>query len=295
MSVPLTGEDSTASVDPLAPASAGCSNSPMEFPSRSTTGAPATKARSALVLRGLVKQFGGHTAVDGISLNVTAGSFHGLVGPNGAGKTTTLSMAVGLLRPTAGIAYIDGVNVWRDPADAKRRVGVLPEADGLFDRLTGMELLTYNGLLRGMDPETVRARAWQLLDVLGLAEAGRTLVVDYSTGMKKKIGLASALLHRPALLVLDEPFESVDPVSTGVIRDILRHYIDGGGTVIFSTHVMEVAEQLCDHITIIAGGHVVADGSLDDVRGGLPLHEVFVRLVGGHGRGAEELSWLAGS
>ncbi|WHT22935.1 ABC transporter ATP-binding protein [Crossiella sp. CA-258035] len=252
-------------------------------------------ATPALALRGLVKQFGDTTAVAGIDLDVTTGSFHGLVGPNGAGKTTALSMAVGLLRPTAGTATVAGVDVWRDPVAAKRRIGMLPEASHLFDRLTGPELLDYHGLLRGMAQDTVRARVAQLIEVLGLGEAGRKLVVDYSTGMKKKIGLACALLHSPTLLVLDEPFEAVDPVSAGTIRDLLRRYLDGGGTVIFSTHVMEVAEQLCDHLTVIGAGRVLASGTLEEVRGGRRLHEVFVDLVGGPRRGTEELSWLGDS
>jgi ABC-2 type transport system ATP-binding protein len=249
----------------------------------------------ALALRGLVKRFGTAVAVAGIDLEVAAGSFHGLVGPNGAGKTTALSMAVGLLRPSAGTAIIGGVDIWRDPVAAKRRIGVLPAETQLFDRLTGVELLAYNGLLRGMDPATIRARSAQLIEVLGLVEAGHKLVVDYSTGMKKKIGLASALLHAPELLVLDEPFEAVDPVSAGTIRDLLRRYTADGGTVVFSTHVMEVAEQLCDHLTVIGKGRVLADGTLDDVRGDRPLHEVFVELVGGPRTGTEELSWLGSS
>lgn len=254
-----------------------------------------TVTAPALAIHGLTKYFGRTPAVAGLDLTVPAGSFHGLVGPNGAGKTTALSMAVGLVRPTSGTAHIAGIDVWSQPLEAKRQVGVLSEAAGLFDRLTGVELLTYTGLLRGMDPGTIRVRSAELVDVLGLAEAGRTLVVDYSTGMRKKIGLACALLHSPALLVLDEPFEAVDPVSAEVVRGILRRYVDGGGTVIFSTHVMEVAEQLCDRLTIIQAGRVLASGPLDVVRGGRPLQEVFVELVGGTRRGSEELAWLGES
>ena len=199
----------------------------------------------ALALRGLVKRFDAKIAVAGLDLDVPAGSFFGLLGPNGAGKTTTLSMAVGLLRPDAGAAYVLGHDVWADPVEAKRRLGVLPDGVRMFDRLSGAELLAYTGLLRGMDPAEVDRRARDLLDVLGLTDAGRTLVVDYSAGMKKKIGLACALLHAPRLLVLDEPFEAVDPVSAALIRDILHRYVHSGGTVIFSSHVMEVVEKLC--------------------------------------------------
>jgi ABC-2 type transport system ATP-binding protein len=246
----------------------------------------------ALALRGLVKQFDDKIAVAGVNLDVPAGSFYGLVGPNGAGKTTTLSMAVGLLRPTLGTAYILGHDVWGDPVQAKRLVGVLPDGVRLFDRLSGAELLAYTGLLRGMDPAEVDARAKDLLDVLGLADAGRTLVVDYSAGMRKKIGLACALLHAPRLLVLDEPFEAVDPVSAALIRDILHRYVQSGGTVIFSSHVMEVVAKLCSHVAILAAGVIKVAGTLDQVSGGRDLEDVFVEVVGGRTATGTELSWL---
>ena len=162
----------------------------------------------ALGLVGLVKRFGETTAVDHIDLTVPQGSFFGLVGPNGAGKTTLLSMAVGLLRPDGGRARIFGVDVWADPVAAKQLVGVLPDNMALPERLTGRELLTYLGRLRGLAPATVAARTQELLETLELTEAERTVVVDYSAGMRKKITLATALLHTPRLLVLDEPFEA---------------------------------------------------------------------------------------
>ena len=247
----------------------------------------------ALALRGLVKRFDANVAVAGVDLAVPAGSFYGLLGPNGAGKTTTLSMAVGLLRPDAGSAHVLGHDVWADPVTAKRLLGVLPDGMRLFDRLTGAELLAYHGLLRGMDPAVVDQRARELLDVLALADAGRTLVVDYSAGMKKKIGLACALLHGPRLLVLDEPFEAVDPVSAALIRDILQRYVSGGGTVIFSSHVMAVVEQLCTHVAILAAGTIRRAGTLAEVRGDQSLEEVFVRVVGGRTATGEELTWLS--
>jgi ABC-2 type transport system ATP-binding protein len=247
---------------------------------------------SALRLRGLVKRFDGLVAVDNVDLDVPVGSFYGLLGPNGAGKTTTLSMAVGLLRPDAGTAYVLGQDVWADPVTAKRLLGALPDSVRMFDRLSGAELLAYVGLLRGMDPTVVDARATELLDVLGLADSGRTLVVDYSAGMKKKIGLACALLHAPRLLVLDEPFEAVDPVSAALIRDILHRYVSGGGTVIFSSHVMDVVQRLCSHVAILAGGAIKTYGTLDEVRQGRPLEDVFVSIVGGRVSTGAELSWL---
>lgn len=252
-----------------------------------------TAEHPALALRGLVKRFDAKTAVAGVDLTVPAGSFYGLLGRNGAGKTTTLSMAVGLLRPDAGGAWVLGHDVWADPVRAKQLLGVMPDGVRLFDRLSGAELLAYHGLLRGMDPAVVNQRAAELLDVLALADAGRTLVVDYSAGMKKKIGLACALLHGPRLLVLDEPFEAVDPVSAALIRDILTRYVTGGGTVVFSSHVMEVVERLCSHVAILADGAIKRVGTLDEVRGEQTLEQVFVTVVGGRTATGEELAWLS--
>ncbi len=249
-------------------------------------------ADPALSLRGLVKRFDQKVAVAGIDLEVPAGSFFGLLGPNGAGKTTTLSMTVGLLRPDAGQARVLGHDVWADPAAAKARIGVLPDGVHLFDRLTGAELLAYHGLLRGMPGDEVDRRATELLEVLELGAGNRTLVVDYSAGMKKKIGLACALLHAPRVLVLDEPFEAVDPVSAALIRDILQRYVAGGGTVVFSSHVMAVVERLCSHVAILAQGRILAGGTLDQVRAGRSLEDVFVQVVGGRTATGSELSWL---
>jgi ABC-2 type transport system ATP-binding protein len=247
----------------------------------------------ALEFAGLFKQFGDTVAVDHIDLVVPAGSFFGLVGPNGAGKTTSLSMAVGLLRPDGGTARIFGRDVWADPVGVKALIGVLPDGMALPDRLTGREILRYLGLLRGMTREVVEQRADELLRVLELDHAESTAVVDYSTGMKKKITLATALLHNPRLLLLDEPFEAVDPVSAATIRTILQRFVAGGGSVIFSSHVMELVERLCDHVAVMAKGTVLASGSLDEVRGERSLEEAFVGIVGGRPGGAEGLSWLA--
>jgi ABC-2 type transport system ATP-binding protein len=247
----------------------------------------------ALEFSGLYKQFGDNVAVDHIDLVVPRGSFFGLVGPNGAGKTTALSMAVGLLRPDGGTARIFGHDVWSDPVGAKTLMGVLPSDLALPDRLTGREVLTFLGLLRGMPREVVEQRTEELLKVLELDSAENTVVVDYSTGMKKKITLATALLHSPKLLLLDEPFEAVDPVSAGTIRVILQRFVAGGGSVIFSSHVMAVVENLCDHVAVIAKGRVEASGTLNEVRGGQSLDDAFVHIVGAHTGGAEGLSWLA--
>ena len=245
----------------------------------------------ALRIRGLTKRFGPTVAVDGIDLDVPRGSFYGLVGPNGAGKTTTLSMATGLLRPDAGTVEVLGLDVWADPTAAKARIGVLPDGLRLFDRLTGLQLVTYAGLLRCMARAEVVDRAGELLAALGLSEAADKLVVDYSAGMTKKVTLACALVHGPRVLVLDEPFEAVDPVSAKTIRGILGRYVEGGGTVVLSSHVMDLVERICTDVAIIAGGTVRAAGPLEEVRAGLSLEDRFLDLVGGSTH-VEGLAWL---
>ncbi|GAA1237991.1 ABC transporter ATP-binding protein [Pseudonocardia alaniniphila] len=249
----------------------------------------------ALQMEGLTKVFSGKPAADHVSLSVPVGSLTGLVGPNGAGKTTSLAMTVGLLRPDSGTAAVHGIDVWTDPTRAKALLGVLPDGLALPERLTGGELLTYWGLLRGMSADVVRARAAELMRILELDEAEDrgVLVIEYSTGMRKKIGLATALLHAPKVLVLDEPFEAVDPVSARVLRGILRRFVAAGGSVVISSHVMSLVEDLCDRVAIIAAGRVLAAGTLAEVRGTSTLEDTFVRLVGEREIGEGELAWLA--
>lgn len=249
----------------------------------------------AVAIRGLRKVFGDKVAVAGLDLDVPAGSFFGVVGPNGAGKTTTLKMVTGLLRPDAGSAWIEGVDVWADPLEAKRRVGVLPETLDLFDRLTGRQLLTYTGLLRGLPADLVAERSGELLDVLGLADAAGKLVVDYSHGMRKKVALAAALLHGPRVLFLDEPFEAIDPLSARTLRAVLERHLAAGGTVVFSSHVMELVERLCDRVAIIHDAELVAVGSLDEIRGDGSLEDAFVERVGGDRTDSAGLGWLGTS
>ncbi|HEY2429371.1 MAG TPA: ABC transporter ATP-binding protein [Acidimicrobiales bacterium] len=249
----------------------------------------------AVAIRGLAKRFGAKIAVNGVSLDVPRGSFFGLVGPNGAGKTTTLRMATGLLRPDFGQIWVEGIDVWADPNAAKARIGVLPEDLRLFERLTGAELLTYHGLLRRLPAADVAARSAELIEVLGLGDAASTLVVDYSHGMRKKIALAAALLHNPRVLFLDEPFEAIDPVSARTIKAVLERYTASGATVVFSSHVMELVESLCDRVAIVAAGRVVAWGTLDEVRRGRSLEEAFVNLVGGTDLAVGGLGWLGSS
>nr|WP_149202513.1 ABC transporter ATP-binding protein [Actinotalea subterranea] len=242
-------------------------------------------------MRGLVKRYGRTVAVAGLDLDIPAGSFYGVVGPNGAGKTTTLSMATGLLVPDAGTVHVHGVDVWRHPTAAAPLLGVLPDGLRVFDRLTGPELISYAGLLRGMPRGVIEARRDDLLRALDLTPAGATLVADYSAGMTKKIALACALVHAPRVLVLDEPFEAVDPVSATAIRRILQGFVAAGGTVVLSSHVMALVERMCDHVAVVAGGRVLAAGTLDAVRAGQDLEQRFVGLIGGE-QADPELTWL---
>lgn len=256
--------------------------------------APASVRTPALDIHGLVKVFDHRPVVDGINLTVPRGSFYGLVGRNGAGKTTTLSMATGMLKPTAGQVLIGGVDVWAHPQDAKRKVGVLPDGVHLFDKLTGEQLITYAGRLHGLDKDTVAARVRDLLIAMDLTAAAGKQVSDYSAGMTKKVALACAMIHAPSLLVLDEPFEAVDPVSASNIQDILRAYVAGGGTVILSSHVMDLVQRLCDHVAIMHEGRILSSGTLDAVRGDGTLEDRFVELVGGRVV-SEGISWLQSS
>ena len=244
-----------------------------------------------LSVTALTKRFDDTVAVAGIDLRVRAGDFYGIVGPNGAGKTTTLSMITGLLRPDSGTVLVHGTDVWIDPLAAKRNMGVLPDRLRLFDRLTGAQLLYYAGILRGLDAAEVRKRSHDLARAFGLEESMGRLVADYSAGMTKKIALAAAMIHSPRMLVLDEPFESVDPVSAGTVTDILKKYTAAGGTVVLSSHSMDMVERVCDHVAVVANGEILADGTIDEVRGAKSLEDRFVELTGG-GQTAEGLQWL---
>lgn len=247
---------------------------------------------AAVAIRGLHKRFGAKVAVDGLNLWVPRGTFFGLVGPNGAGKSTTLKISTGLLRPDAGDVWVGGRNVWEDPRAVKQYIGVVPEDLRLFERLTGRELLEYVGLLRGFDRTVSRRRAGELLEVLDLDEAAGRLVLDFSTGMRKKIALGAAILHGPSVLFLDEPFESVDPLSVRTLRAILAQLVENGATVVFSSHVMEVVERLCDRVAVVHAGRVVAGGLTAEVCAGRRLEDVFADAVGHGARDHRLLDWL---
>lgn len=252
---------------------------------------PAPAPTIALRLTGLTKSYDDAVAVAGIDLEIPRGLMFGLLGPNGAGKTTTLSMISGLLRPDAGTVEFNDVDVWSDPIAAKRLLGVLPDRMRLFDRLTGAQLLYYAGTLRGLPAATVRTRTADLADAFGLRDVLGKLVRQYSVGMAKKVALAAAMIHAPRLLILDEPFESVDPVSTEAILAVLRNYVEHGGTVILSSHQIELIERECGGVAIIADGQVRASGTLDEVRGDDSLVNVFHTHTGELTE-AGGMSWL---
>ncbi|GAA3627849.1 hypothetical protein GCM10022200_07910 [Microbacterium awajiense] len=255
------------------------------------TAAEDAVGETALSLRGVTKSFGSTRAVEAIDLTVPAGTFYGLVGPNGAGKTTTLSMIAGLLRPDKGAIEVGGIDATADPQSAKKLMGVLPDRLHTFDRLTGRQLLYYYGVLRGMPSAIVESRTTDLARAFDLTEALGRVVSDYSAGMTKKVMLAGALIHAPRLLVLDEPFEAVDPVSSAIILDILSTYVAHGGTVILSSHGMELVERVCSRVGVIVAGQVLAEGTVEQVRGELTLEQRFVELAGGLSD-VEGLEWL---
>jgi len=244
-----------------------------------------------LEVSSLRKSFGGSVAVDDVDLTVRRGSVFGFVGPNGAGKTTTLSMITGLLRPDAGSIVVGDADVWRTPVAAKRIIGVLPDRMRLFDRLTGAQMLYYCAVLHGLDRDTAQRRTNDLAVALGLDGSLERPVRDYSIGMVKKISLAAAMIHSPRLLVLDEPFESVDPVSTALAVEVLKRFAAAGGTVVLSSHNMALVERVCDSVAVIVEGRILASGSLDEVRGSNSLEERFVELAGGR-VAVEGLEWL---
>lgn len=241
----------------------------------------------------LTKVYGTLVAANEVSVEVRAGSFTGFVGPNGAGKTTTLSMVSGLLRPTSGRITVGDVDVWEDGPAAKRLIGTLPDRLRLFDRLTGAQLLYYSGVLQGVKEAELAQRTGELAEAFALESALGRLVSDYSAGMQKKIALACSMIHAPSVLVLDEPFETIDPVSAANVTEILEKFVAGGGSVIMSSHSLELIQRICDHVAVIVDGSVIAQGTVDDVRGGMTLEERF-RKLSATGDAKKGLEWLHG-
>jgi ABC-2 type transport system ATP-binding protein len=252
----------------------------------------------------LARRFGDFTAVDRINLRVRAGSFFGFLGPNGAGKSTTIKMLTGLLAPSAGRVVVLGRDISAEPLEVKRRIGVVPEDLNLFERLTGAEMLAFTGRMYGLERAEIAERAPELLALMELDSEPRKLVVEYSHGMKKKLALACALIHRPEILFLDEPFEGVDAVASRTLKDLLARLTSRGLTVFLTSHVLEIVERLCTDIAIISEGRLVASGPLEELRRGiavagveeaasLSLEDYFIRVVGGaRTAGADVLQWL---
>ncbi len=273
--VPLPISDTVRDRTPWSPPGQTCT----VLPPPSVLDAPADPS-VPLRITGLTKRYGDATALAGFDLVVPAGSCFGIVGPNGSGKTTTLRTIVGLVRPDAGRVEVHGVDAMADVVAARRLVGAVLDPLALFERLSARELLVTLGELRGIDARTLRSRAEELFAVLDLAGDADRQIAGYSHGMRKKTALAAALVHRPRLLLLDEPFEGVDPVSARTMRALLDHFRAGGGTVVLSSHVMDLVERMCDHLAVVHAGRVVMAGRTDHLRGERRLEDTFIELIG---------------
>jgi ABC-2 type transport system ATP-binding protein len=236
-------------------------------------------------LHDLCKNYGKKTAVDHVNLNVFGGEVFGFLGPNGAGKTTTIKMIVGLLRPTSGTAKVAGYEVQKQPLQAKISIGYVPDTPNLYLKLSARELLCFVGDLYSMDPRRIDHRINELLRLFSLVEAGDDLIDSYSHGMQQKASLAAALMHDPKVLVLDEPTVGLDPKSARLIKDVLRQFADRGSVVFLSTHILEIAERMCDRIGIINKGKLIAVGTMEELRtmgrGEISLEDIFLSLTGG--------------
>lgn len=253
--------------------------------------APTQEPEMALRLTGLTKQFGNRRAVHDVSLTVERGSFASIVGPNGAGKTTTLSMISGLLPPSRGSVEVLGTDVWQDRSGAQKRLGTLPDRLRMFEQLTGAQYLAYVGAIRGLSKDESLERVESLIDTFELRDNVNRLVVDYSAGLRKKLGLAATLIHNPQLLVLDEPLDAIDPVSAGGIVDVLQDFTARGGTVLLSSHSLDFVQRVCDTVAVIVAGELITQGAVDEVRGELTLEERFRHIVEGPEE-SEGLDWL---
>src|SRR5277367_3529894 len=247
----------------------------------------------AVEVQNLRKVYGNKAAVDGLSLSVAQGSFFGFLGPNGAGKTTTIKMLMGLAPPTSGTIRLLGMAMPEQGLEIKQLIGLVPDESLLFDHLTGGEFVEFVGRMYGLDRDTARARSLELLELFELDGSQKKLIVEYSKGMRKRCAMAAALIHRPRLFMMDEPFEGVDAVGARLMKEILLDQVRHGATIFLTSHVLEVVERLCDHAAIINEGKIVAEGRMQDLRtGSETLEDVFVRTVGG-GREYDKLEWLA--
>ena len=246
----------------------------------------------AIEIRDLRKVYGDKAAVDGLTLSVPQGCFFGFLGPNGAGKTTTIKMLMGLAPPTSGTIQLLGMPMPERSLAIKQQIGLVPDESMLFDHLTGGEFIEFVGRIYGLERSTARARADELLELFELGNLPKKLIAEYSKGMRKRVAMAAALIHRPKLFLMDEPFEGVDAVGARMMKDILLEQVRHGATIFLTSHVLEVVERLCDHVAIINEGKVVVQGSMDELRGATEtLEDAFVRAVGVD-RTTETLDWL---
>ncbi len=272
----------------------------------------------AIETQALSRVFADFRAVDSLNLTVERGQFFGFLGPNGAGKSTTIKMLTGLLAPSSGLIRILGEDLLANTVEVKRQIGVVPEGMALFGKLTAPEYLNFVGRMYGLDKRTTAVRSAELLEYMGLADQRKKLIADYSHGMGKKLALAAAVIHAPKLLFLDEPFEGVDAIAAGTLKSMLQGMIARGATIFLTSHVLEIVERLCTHVAIINRGHLVAHGSLEELRAGvrarlaaadgeptqgshtsdatLTLEQIFLSVVGTeavplHAPG--ELAWLS--
>lgn len=233
----------------------------------------------------LGKKYGQKIAVEDANFEVYGGEIFGFLGPNGAGKTTTLKMLVGLLKPSTGTARVAGFDIQSQPLQAKAVCGYVPDEPNLYAKLSGRELLRFVGDLYQLDPAQVARRTDELLRLFDLTAAGDDLIESYSHGMQQKTSLAAALLHDPSVLILDEPTVGLDPKSARLIKDILRQIAERGAAIMLSTHILEIAERMCDRIAIIHHGRLIAIGTLDELRslgkGEISLEDIFLELTGG--------------
>jgi ABC-2 type transport system ATP-binding protein len=249
----------------------------------------------AIEILNLTKQYDGVNAVDGLSISVPAGCFFGFLGPNGAGKTTTIRMLMGLAQPTSGEIRVLGLPLPEKSYEVRKEIGLVPDDTLLFDHLTGAEYLQFVARMYGLPRNVATERARELLALFELDERDRKLIGEYSKGMRKRVAMAAALIHRPRLFLMDEPFEGVDAVGARLMKDILLEQVRRGATIFLTSHVLEVVERLCDQMAIINRGKIVVQGTLAELRTQAAeaegsLEEIFVRVVGG--RQSEKLDWL---
>jgi ABC-2 type transport system ATP-binding protein len=240
----------------------------------------------------LRKVYGNKAAVDGLSLAVPQGCFFGFLGPNGAGKTTTIKMLMGLAPPSSGTIQLLGLPMPERALEIKHLIGLVPDESLLFDHLTGGEFIEFVGRIYGLDRGVARERSLDLLELFELNGDRKKLIAEYSKGMRKRVAMAAALIHRPRLFLMDEPFEGVDAVGARLMKDILLEQVRHGATIFLTSHVLEVVERLCDRVAIINEGRLVLEGSMEEMRGASEtLEDAFVRAVGVE-RTAETLDWL---